>query len=179
MAPSEIDTRAPFKSVKEAVSLFGERVLVGEIYAPKFQQMRAAQTETGSVQSREAQLRAEIQEARQSLEKAREEATFMSHCIKSLKEELQHARKELQEVKGRELRLLKQRDDPEIEDLKFIANAPAREDAGDLHKKRYVKFAAPSAALQPVEAPPSPSKPKTRPSMPLARWLFARTKPRP
>jgi len=35
----EIDTRAPFKSVKEAVMLFGEKVLVGEIYANKLKEV--------------------------------------------------------------------------------------------------------------------------------------------
>lgn len=39
MGRAEIDLRPPFKSVKEAVLLFGERVLVKEIYGFKLKQV--------------------------------------------------------------------------------------------------------------------------------------------
>ncbi|XP_059440289.1 WEB family protein At2g17940 [Corylus avellana] len=182
MQRAEIDTRAPFRSVKEAVMLFGERVLAGEIYANKLKEIRAGTSEaTGHAQSRIGALTAELEETKQSLEKAREEGNFMAYCIKSLREELEQAKKEVRVLKAREFQ--KQRLDPEIEDLKFMENATQTEEAKEFQKKRYVKFASPPSLARVIvskdellERPPSFKKTKKKPLMPLIGWLFSRKK---
>ncbi|XP_061345670.1 WEB family protein At3g51220-like [Gastrolobium bilobum] len=187
---AEIDTDAPFKSVKEAVMLFGERVLVGEIYANKLKEMRVEASETGSAQSRVGPLSTELEETKQSLQRAREEANFMAQCLKSLKMELEQTKKELEDTKARELMLLQRRDDPETEDLKFIANATnvgirtqMDEEVTEFQKRRYVKFASPHALAQVIPnkdellgKPPSVKKAKRKPLVPLIGWLFSKKK---
>ncbi|GLT39245.1 hypothetical protein SLA2020_134490 [Shorea laevis] len=188
---AEIDTRAPFRSVKEAVMLFGETVLVGEIYANKLKEKRAEAGENGRGQSEIAALTVELEETKQGLLKAGEENNLMSIRIKTLGEELEQTKKELQRFKAREFH--KQHPDPEIEDLKFIEDATRRdsnvklveeEDASEeFQKKRYVKFASPPSLAQVIvgreemlgTSPPA-KKDKRKPLVPIIGWLFSKEK---
>ncbi|KAL4378898.1 hypothetical protein GQ457_02G013770 [Hibiscus cannabinus] len=81
---AEIDSRQPFRSVKEAVMLFGEKVLVAEIYGNKLKEMRVGVGERGKGQSKIAVLTSELQETRQGLQRTKEEGN-----IKALKQEVE------------------------------------------------------------------------------------------
>lgn len=152
------------------------------------------ESETGNAQSRVGAMAAELEEAKQSLQKAIEETNFMAQCIKSLKKELEQTKKELEDTKVRELMLLQRRDNPEIEDLKFInANATEEEmktpqsdeEATEFQKRRYVKFASPHALAHVIpnkeellDRPSSVKKDKRKQKqlMPLIGWLFSKKK---
>ncbi|KAK4753441.1 hypothetical protein SAY87_022239 [Trapa incisa] len=105
---AEIDTRAPFRSVREAVSLFADRVIAGEVYArspkdkAKYKYVDNGEANNcggGALRGNEGDVSAELEETRQRLRKAREEGLLMESCLSSLKEELERTKQELLQLK--------------------------------------------------------------------------------
>ncbi|XP_047324069.1 WEB family protein At3g51220-like [Impatiens glandulifera] len=147
---AEIDTTPPFRSVKEAVTLFGDKVLAGKIYLNKPKEMieiEESDEEEGEGSSRCGSLTTELYKAKQSLLKAKEESLLMKTCIYSLQEELEKTKFELKQLKEHE-----ESDDAQsitfendIEDLKCIEESSESitqtVSIHEVQKKRYVTFA--------------------------------------
>uniref|UniRef100_A0A0E0KM82 WEB family protein n=1 Tax=Oryza punctata TaxID=4537 RepID=A0A0E0KM82_ORYPU len=190
---AEIDMRAPFRSVKEAVVLFGERekpLLAGDVHGPaglrRLRSMNRAATTPPAIWPTFSQQQvsggvaavthhvaatatAELEEAKQELEKERSEKQKMAGCILSLQEELSHAMSELNKLKARDnddddddggeaaAKVI----DLQVEDLKFVEidddKPQLRQQSaspGEFQKRRYVTFADPPTASAYDRAPP-------------------------
>jgi Skp family chaperone for outer membrane proteins len=124
---------------------------------------------------------AELAEAKQELEKEREEKQKMQGCIQTLQEELSHAMRELKRLQARD----DEDDEAKVidlqvdDDIKFVeedekkqrqsSQAMGREsadeynnniitgDGGEVQKKRYVTFADPATADVVLELHRAPS----------------------
>ncbi|KAF3942683.1 hypothetical protein CMV_030685 [Castanea mollissima] len=133
----------------------------------------------------------ELEETKQSLEKAKEESMVMANCLSSMKEELDRTRRELQQLKQRESEKLVETE-TEIEDVKVVEDSTkfevktqtSNEEGMEFQKKRYVTFANPPSLAQLVipqgveklERHPSLRRKKKKPLIPLIGGLFSRKK---
>lgn len=156
-----------------------------------------ANHDTEKQQPKIGEVKAELEETKQSLQKFKEEGNLMAYCLNSVRQELEQARRELHQLKNRET-LSHHLDKPEIEDLKFVENTSRVEDQmtmintpdknedpkPEFEKKRSVKFASPllikvmetDREAGEFESTKKKMKTKKKPLVPLFGGLFSKKK---
>ncbi|KAK4424410.1 WEB family protein [Sesamum alatum] len=99
---SDIDTSRPFRSVKEAVAIFGERFLVGDVYSPKpfsFHEKETPFSLSSPVMIRDSSWKYSSPSSRGS---SYSHDTTLTYMVKRLEDELEETKAELKLLKVKE-----------------------------------------------------------------------------
>ncbi|TKY71390.1 WEB family protein [Spatholobus suberectus] len=98
---STVDTSRPFSSVKEAVAIFGERLLVGEMYAPNPKPLFSSDTTTPIKREPSRRLSSPSPSPSPRPMKTEENNNDLVDVIKKLEAELEQTKAELKLLKER------------------------------------------------------------------------------
>ncbi|XP_071705666.1 WEB family protein At2g17940-like [Rutidosis leptorrhynchoides] len=112
----EIDSRQPFKSVKEAVMLFGENVLANQVYGNKLKEMKSVETKN----DQDELAKVGPKEEKQAVEELKDERKLMAYYLMSLTQQLNETKSELDQLKSTRGSCPSHFN--EIEEIKFIEN---------------------------------------------------------
>ncbi|KAJ4771802.1 WEB family protein [Rhynchospora pubera] len=127
-----IDTSAPFRSVKEAVVLFGERIMASQVKASWLSKMECSRENERCHSSRLDSIAIQLKETRQDVRREKEKCVQMAKHILTLEDELESTRREIKELKDNRSCSSVNPTKLETQNSKFIDR-----------KKRHVTFADP------------------------------------